>query len=189
MALLFFCQVPGKLELSITHMAGLGVPPQYLLRRSYRDALRQAVSDDPGWRLTGPGKNMVLSHDGLEVARVGLEGDTVAFAWDLPACSSRGWRAADLEIQEEYIRDGAEYYQGNLVGPSIRKVLDRMLGDIPGIQKTVLPGLHIVSGEGEARVRQIPELLPGVVFWGIDIPEGETPPISTGTDPEIEEEA
>jgi hypothetical protein len=27
------------------------------------------------------------------------------------------------------------------------------------------------------------------VFWGIDIPEGETPPISTGTDPEIEEEA
>ena len=26
MALLFFFQVPGKLELSITHMAGLGVP-------------------------------------------------------------------------------------------------------------------------------------------------------------------
>lgn len=190
MALLFFFQVPGDLELGLAHLAGLGVPPQYLLRRSYRDALRQAVSDDPGWRLTGPGNNMVLSHDGLEVARVGLEGDAVAFSWNLPACSQRGWKAPDLEVQEAYIREGAGYYQGNLVGPSIRKVLDRMLGDIPGIQKTALPGLHVVSGEGEEKVRTIPELLPGVMFWGMPIPDGQEPPLAgAGTDPEIEEEA
>lgn len=176
MITLYVFSVPGSLELSRRDLLARGVPEGALLDRTLRDALRCSISGEPGWSARGPAANMALEKDGRPMGTISITGAEWEVAWDHLACRGAGIDAGELEDLVRYWRDGVDYYRDTIQGPDVRRVLDRMLADLPESHPTLLGGLRWVPVALKPAIYRIHDLLPEVLFWAQDALEAPPGP-------------
>lgn len=176
MVTLFVFTVPGSLELSRADLLGRGIPEKALISRSLRDAIRCSVADEPGWAAAGPAAGMALTKDGSQVGEIKISGQEWEITWDHLACRKATLSTGDMEDLAHYWREGVEYHLEAIAGPDVRRVLDRLLAELPEVNQTLLPGLRWVPAAHKPMVYRIHELLPEVLFWAQDAPQAPPGP-------------
>lgn len=181
---LFAFQVPAELEIPRADLIRRGVPERALLDRSLRDCLRCAVSDEEGWAASGPAEAMSLVYRGKPLGTITITGQDWEITWDHLATNEAGLSREELESLAEYWAEGVEWYRETMEGPAIRKVLDRLLGEVPEHRATLVPGLRCVPASSRALVLQIRDLLPEVPFWACEVPTAPPGPVKKATDAE-----
>lgn len=177
MITLFTFQVPGDLEITREDLLRRGVPERLILDRNLRDCLRCAVADEPGWSASGPASGMTLARNGVPVGVATIEGEEISFSMHPGAAASLRGGEEELADLLGYWRSGVEYHRSALEGPAIRKVLDRMIAEVPDVGASLVPGLRWVPRANRPMITRIHELLPELPFWAVDVAEAPPGPV------------